>query len=131
MDLKRLRNNKAEIQTSALNDILFILLLFFLIVSTLANPNIIKVNNPSAKTEDKAKQSVVVSITANQEIFVGTQKADFTTLESMLKIALEKESSKPTIVINGDSISYLGNSIKVMQIAKKLGATSVMAIKSN
>ncbi|MCX8472199.1 MAG: biopolymer transporter ExbD [Sediminibacterium sp.] len=131
MDLKRLRKNKAEIQTGALNDILFILLLFFLIVSTLANPNVIKVNNPTAKAEDKAKQSVVVSITASQEIFVGQEKVDFSSLETTLKQTLEKESSKPTIVINGDSNSYLGNSIKVMQIAKKLGATAVMAIKSN
>lgn len=48
--------------TGPLNDILFILMFFFLIISTLANPNVIKMSNPKAKSDTKAKQSVIVSI---------------------------------------------------------------------
>jgi len=44
---------------------------------------------------------------------------------------LSKETEKPTVVINGDSTSHLGTSIKIMQVIKKLGATPVMAVDQN
>ncbi|MCG7859671.1 biopolymer transporter ExbD, partial [Flavihumibacter sediminis] len=69
MNLKRRLRGHAEVHTGALNDILFILLLFFLIVSTLANPNVIKLSQPKAKSDTKAKQTVVVSIDANNQFY--------------------------------------------------------------
>ena len=70
---KRLRDH-AEVHTGALNDILFILLLFFLIVSTLANPNVIRVSAPKGKSDTKAKQTVVVSIDKNNQVYIGQKK---------------------------------------------------------
>ena len=59
MNLRKRMRNQGEVHTGALNDILFILLLFFLIVSTLANPNVIKVSAPRGKSDtNKAKQTV-------------------------------------------------------------------------
>lgn len=115
--------------TGALNDILFILLLFFLIVSTLANPNVIKVSNPKAKSDTKTMQTVVVSVDKDQNIYVGQRKIAMEQLEMELKTFLSKETTKPTVVINGDSTSHLGTAIKVMQVIKKLGATPVMAVR--
>jgi biopolymer transport protein ExbD len=62
MNIRRRLRQHAQVHTGALNDILFILLLFFLIVSTLANPNVIKVNNPKGAKDTKVKQNIVVSI---------------------------------------------------------------------
>lgn len=53
MNIRKKLREKSEIHTGPLNDILFILLLFFLIVSTLANPNVVKVNNPKGKADTK------------------------------------------------------------------------------
>lgn len=117
--------------TGALNDILFILLLFFLIVSTLANPNVIKVSNPKAKSDTKAKQTVVITVDKNQQLYLGQKPIALTQLEEELKLFLTKETEKPSVVINGDSTSHLGTAIKVMQIIKKLGATPVMAVDNN
>jgi len=72
MDLRKRRREEAKVESSALNDILFIFLLFFLIVSTLANPNVIKLSLPRAESNTKAKQTVVVSIDAQQRYYVGT-----------------------------------------------------------
>ncbi len=127
---KRLRKH-AEVHTGALNDILFILLLFFLIVSTLANPNVIKVSNPKSKSDTKAKQTVVITVDKNQQIYLGQKAIPFEQLESELKAFLAKETDKPSVVINGDSTSHLGTAIKVMQVIKKLGATPVMAVDNN
>ncbi len=127
---KRLRAHP-EVHTGALNDILFILLLFFLIVSTLANPNVIKVSNPKAKSDTKSKQTVVVTVDKDQQIFIGQKPVALDQLEFELKIFLDKENDKPSVVINGDSTSHLGTAIRVMQVIKKLGATPVMAVDNN
>jgi biopolymer transport protein ExbD len=126
----KLRKNP-EVHTGALNDILFILLLFFLIVSTLANPNVIKVSNPKAKSDTKAKQTVVITVDKNQQVYIGQKAVPFEQLENDLKEFLAKETDKPSVVINGDSTSHLGTTIKVMQVIKKLGATPVVAVDNN
>ncbi len=127
---KRLRTHP-EVHTGALNDILFILLLFFLIVSTLANPNVIKVSNPKAKSDTKAKQTVVITVDKNQQLYIGQKIVPMDSLEVELKSYLAKETDKPSVVINGDSTSHLGTAIKVMQVIKKLGATPVMAVDNS
>jgi len=127
---KRLRTHP-EVHTGALNDILFILLLFFLIVSTLANPNVIKVSNPKAASDTKAKQTVVITVDKDQQIYIGSKAIILDSLESELSLFLAKETEKPSVVINGDSTSHLGTAIKVMQVIKKLGATPVMAVDNS
>ncbi len=127
---KRLRTNP-EVHTGALNDILFILLLFFLIVSTLANPNVIKVSNPKAKSDTKAKQTVVITVDKDQQLYIGQKSVSIDSLEGELKTYLANETDKPSVVINGDSTSHLGTAIKVMQIIKKLGATPVVAVDNS
>ena len=131
MNIRNRLRAHPEVQTGALNDILFILLLFFLIVSTLANPNVIKVSNPKSKSDTKAKQTVVITVDKDQNIYIGQKNIPFDQLESQLKEFLAKESDKPSVVINGDSTSHLGTAIKVMQVIKKLGATPVVAVDNN
>lgn len=131
MNIRRRLRKHAEVHTGALNDILFILLLFFLIVSTLANPNVIKVSNPKSKADTKAKQTVVITVDKNQQIYLGQKVIPFEQLEPELKAFLAKETEKPSVVINGDSTSHLGTAIRIMQVIKRLGATPVMAVDNN
>jgi biopolymer transport protein ExbD len=128
MNIRKRFKSQPEVHTGALNDILFILLLFFLIVSTLANPNVIKVSNPKAKSDTKSKQTVVITVDKDQNIFLAQKKLTLLELEPELKAYLAKETDKPSVVINGDSTAHLGTAIRVMQIIKKLGATPVMAV---
>ncbi len=131
MNIRNRLRKHPEVHTGALNDILFILLLFFLIVSTLANPNVIKVSNPKAKSDTKSKQTVVITVDKDQNLYLGQKKVSMEKLEADLKAFLAKETSKPSVVINGDSTSHLGTAIKVMQVIKRLGATPVMAVDNN
>jgi biopolymer transport protein ExbD len=128
MNFRNRLKARPEVQTGALNDILFILLLFFLIVSTLANPNVIKVSNPKAKSDAKSKQTAVVTVDKDQRVFLGQKETTMQQLEADLKIFLAKETDKPSVVINGDSTAHLGTAIRVMQVIKRLGATPVMAV---
>ncbi len=126
MNLRRRKKGSAELHSGALNDILFILLLFFLIVSSLANPNVIKLMLPKAKSNTKAKQTVVVSIDAKQQFFVGTNKVNFEQLRETLVPKLSPNEVDPTIVINAEETVPIGVVVSVMQIARELGAKTVL-----
>ena len=127
---KKYTKENTEVDTGPLNDILFILMFFFLIISTLANPNVIKMNNPKATSDTKAKQSVIVSINKNRDIYLGQQKIIFDSLESSLKRQIRiGDSIKPAVVINADSLVSWGDIVRVMQVAKKLGATTSASVR--
>lgn len=126
MNLRRRSNRHAEMHSGALNDILFILLLFFLIVSTLANPNVIKLALPKATSNTKAKQTVVVSIDAAQRYFVGTSPVNFNELQAALAAKLPVGEIDNTIVINAEETVPIGKIIEVMEIARQLGAKTVL-----
>ncbi|QJB39772.1 biopolymer transporter ExbD [Chitinophaga oryzae] len=127
MNLRRRNKKHVEMHNSALNDILFILLLFFLIVSTLANPNVIKLMLPKAQSNTKAKQTVVVSINEKHEFFVGTTKVPFEGLKQALAPAVANEKIDPTIVINAEKSVPIEDVVNVMEIAKQIGAKVVLA----
>ena len=59
---------------------------------------------------------------------IGATAVTIEALPGELKSFLAKETEKPSVVINGDSVSNLGVTIQVMQIIKSLGATPVVAV---
>src|SRR5450755_2164220 len=128
LNLRNKHRDEGEVHTGPLNDILFILLLFFLIVSTLANPNVIKLSQPKSKSDNKSKQTVVVSIDANKQFYVGTTKVSLAELKSRLQPFLAKEPDQPAIVINADKSVPVEDVVAVMRIARDLGAKSVLAV---
>jgi biopolymer transport protein ExbD len=125
----KFKSEVTELDTGPLNDILFILMFFFLIISTLANPNVIKMSNPKAKSDAKAKQSVIVSIDKDKNIYVGQKKIIFDSLEPALRKNIKiGDSIKPAVVVNADSLVSWGDIVKIMQVAKKLGATTSASV---
>lgn len=132
MNIRRRYKAHGEVHAGTLNDILFILLFFFLIISTLANPNVIKVNNPKGSKDTKAKQHIVVSIDKDQNIYIGQKKIDANNLDSLIRFEVDKNRNTvdtPSVVINADTSSYYGEVFHVMQSAKRAGAKVVANVK--
>lgn len=129
---KRFKSDDAELDTGPLNDILFILLFFFLIISTMANPNVIKMNTPKASSDAKAKQSVIVSIDQNKTLYLGQQQIPYDSLEPLLQqhLNLTDTVNRPAVVINADSLVNWGEIVRIMQVAKKLGATTSASVSA-
>lgn len=122
MDIRRKLRAHSEVHTGALNDILFILLLFFLIAATLANPNLIRVNNPRASKDMQAKQNIIVSVNKEHQYFLGQTPVDYASLDSLLKYEIERAKQivdTPSVIINADTIAYWGEIVRIMSIAKK------------
>ncbi len=131
MQFRKRKKKEARVYTSALNDILFILLLFFLIVATLANPNVIKVNNPEASTDNRVKQTLTVTIDSLQKFYVGTTPALTDSLPAMILTELDKEGADDrTVVINADKKADAESIVEVMKAAKKANANSVLAVSA-
>ena len=78
MNLRRKQQEDAELSTESLNDIMFFLLLFFLIISTMANPNVIKLMLPkSANNEQLQKQQVNLGVTKDKQYTINKVPVPF------------------------------------------------------
>jgi biopolymer transport protein ExbD len=97
--IKRNKRFHAEVATSSLSDIMFFLLLFFLIISTLANPNVIKMTLPKAKSNEKTnKQHITLSVTEEKKYYLDKQEVGFEALESTLLSKLGETKDQAVIV---------------------------------
>lgn len=129
---KRLRDNHNEVDAGPLNDVLFILLMFFLLISTLANPNVVKVTNPKGKSDTRVNQNIVVTVTKDQNVFIGTQQIDMLYIDSLLKQAVDKNRKyvdTPTVVLNVDTAAFYGKAFRIMEAAKRAKAKLAANIK--
>ena len=132
MSIKRKRRFHAEVATSSLSDIMFFLLLFFLIISTLANPNVVKLSIPKASSDTKSKQTIMVSIDSLQQLYVGTQMINKDSLKNSMQSALMLSSDiDPTVVINADKNANADNIVWVMKTARLLKLKTVLAVDNN
>ena len=110
---KRQRGVSAEVQTSAMNDIMFFLLLFFLIASTVTNPNVIKLLLPkSSSGKSVSKKTIVVSVTKDLKYYVDRKQVAIADLPAKLA------SYKPLATnLTGELITQSGHYIPEEQPA--------------
>jgi biopolymer transport protein ExbD len=119
---KKHKGEASEVFTDSLNDILFILLMFFLIVATMANPNVVKVGLPRATKDTKAKQNIMVSIDKNQQYFINAKKVESYLVDSFLSLEIKRQKNfvdTPTVVIHADTSAFYGEVFRIMRIARK------------
>ena len=132
MNLRKTLHQESEVFTDSLNDIIFILLMFFLIISTMANPNVVKVNNPRGSKDTKTKQNIVVSINKDQKFYIGQKEVPSILLDSFIKREVDRVRlliDILSVVINADTISYYGEVFRIMQSAKRAGAKVVANVR--
>ena len=131
MGLRKKVHKEAEVSTEALNDIMFFLLLFFLILSTMVSPNAIKVNLPSSKPTkpvDNNKKPIHLDVSNNRNYFVEGKPVDFSELESIL-VSQINGNPEPTVVLQMDKDLSIQDAVDVMIIVDKLKCKMVWATK--
>ena len=128
MNIRKKLRSHGEVHTGPLNDILFILLMFFLIASTLANPNVIKLSNPKAKGDTKTKQNVVVNIELKKHYIINGKQVPGEQLKASLQPLIMKDSTNATIAINADKQVPVDEVVAVMRVARELGARTVLMV---
>ena len=127
MKIKRRHQFAAEVATSSLNDIMFFLLLFFLIVSTIANPNVIKVLLPkSSETQALNKKTIVLTVTEKKEYFINNKPVPAAQLEQQL-LKATKGLESPTVVLHIPRNLEIQDLVDVLKIGVKNKIKVVLA----
>jgi biopolymer transport protein ExbD len=111
----------SEVSTSSLNDILFFLMLFFLIMSTMVAPSIIKVNLPKSDAgKAVSKKNVVLAIDSNANYYINNQKLAFDELDAKLKTFANKDTAlQPTVVLEASRSLQFQKVVDVMGVVHK------------
>jgi Biopolymer transport protein len=130
MNLRNKNNFRAEVSTSSFSDIMFFLMLFFLIISTMINPSVIKLTLPKAQhNQTVRKTEISVSITKDLKYYVNNKEVTLETLKDALSLEITKVK-EPTIVIRCDNSIPVQDLIDVMQIGNELKIKMILATKS-
>ena len=130
MNLRKSKGYTAEVYTGSLNDIMFFLLLFFLILSTLANPSVIKLLLPKSKSNQTiSKPQISLSVTADRTYYVNKTPVPFDQLESEL-IKDTKNMDEPLIVLRFDNSLSVQDLVDVLQIGSNIKIKMVLGTQA-
>lgn len=119
-----------EFNMSSMTDIVFLLLIFFMLASTLVSTNAIDILLPKASGKTENKKSVAVSITKDLNYYIDKKLVGESVLEYELKAALENQP-EPTIVLRAEKSVAVENVVKVMDIANRNKFKVILAVQPN
>jgi biopolymer transport protein ExbD len=123
--------NKVSVNFSSvgMTDVVFNLLIFFMLTSTMVHPNALKLNLPQGKLQTSAKPQTTVSITSDLKIYVEKQQVNFEDLEGILKQKLGK-NPETFIALHADKSVPFDNVVKVLNIAQANNYKLIIATSS-
>lgn len=135
MKIERRKNRAAEVYTASLNDIMFFLLLFFLIVSTMVTPAAIRVLLPNSSTAEKVatKKNITLIITSDLKYYVNDKQVTFDTLEQELvnSIGERHDGDDINVLLQADKMLNLQDIVNVIDIGNKLHVKMVLFTEKN
>lgn len=127
MDLKPKNKIEASFAMSSMTDVIFLLLIFFMLTSSFITPSGLPVNLPSSKSSNIVMQKVSVTITPDLKYFVNEEKVSLGRLEEVLKSELNEKEG--VVVLHCDKTVPVEHLVNVASIATKLEAKISLATK--
>ncbi len=130
MNIRGRNKISPEFNMSSMTDIVFLLLIFFMIASTLVTTNAIDILLPKASGKTENKKSVAVSIKKDLSFFIDQSKVEVQNLEAELLELLQKEAT-PTLVLRAEKSVPVDYVVKVMDIANRNKFKIILAVNPN
>lgn len=125
MNLKTRNKRNVDFNMSSMTDIVFLLLIFFMLTSTLVSPNALKLLLPKSSGRTLATQSVSVSIDKDLNFYFNKDMINISELEGkLISVATEEDA---TVVLNAEKSVPIEEVVKVMGIANKLKIKMILA----
>ncbi|KAB1067526.1 biopolymer transporter ExbD [Tamlana haliotis] len=128
MNLRGRNKVTPEFNMSSMTDIVFLLLIFFMIASTLVTTNAIDILLPKASGKTENKKSVAVSIKKDLTYYIDQKRVGVSVLENELLAALSA-AEKPTIILRAEKSVPVDNVVKVMDIANRNKFKVILAVQ--
>lgn len=128
MKLKGRNKISPEFSMSSMTDIVFLLLIFFMLTAN--SPNALDLLLPKAKGKSTNTQNVSVTINKNLEYFVDNQRINGEYIEIELKKALENKE-QPTIILRAEESVAIKEAVNVMDIANRNNYKVILAVRPN
>ena len=119
MALKSRNKVSPNFNMSSMTDIVFLLLIFFMLTSTLVSPNALKLLLPNSKAKTLEKQTISVSINKDLDFYINENQVIVSNLENELKQVLSKQQ-EPAIILHADKTVDIEHVVKVMDIAYRI-----------
>ncbi|MFY0600571.1 MAG: biopolymer transporter ExbD [Cyclobacteriaceae bacterium] len=129
MNLKSKHKVEAAFSMSSMTDVIFLLLIFFMLTSSFITPSGLPVNLPSSKSSEIIIQKVSVTITKDLQYYVNDKKVSINQLEGVLRDAFAGKEG--VVVLHCDSKVPVENVVEVAGIATALEAKVSIATKPN
>ena len=129
MGLRSRNKVSANFNMSSMTDIVFLLLIFFMLTSTLVSPNALKLLLPSSKAKTLEKQTISISITKDIAFYINENEVSENTIEQELKLLLNNEQ-EPAIILHADKTVAIEHVVKIMDIAYRNKYKIVLATTS-
>lgn len=114
----------AEINITPLTDIFLVLLIIFMITSSAMIESGGKVNLPKAVATQSESRGTTVTLTPKHEIFVNQKLISEEKFEPTLREVLAASADK-VVILRGDKEVLLGDTVKIMSIIKRAGASEI------
>ena len=125
MNLKTRNKRNVDFNMSSMTDIVFLLLIFFMLTSTLVSPNALKLLLPKSSGRTLATQSVSVSIDKDLNFYFNQDMINISELEGkLINVSTEDDA---TVVLNAEKSVPIEEVVKVMGIANKLKIKMILA----
>ena len=128
MKLKGRNKVSPDFSMSSMTDIVFLLLIFFMLTAN--SPNALDLLLPKAKGKSTNTQNVSVSIDKNLQYFVNNERINGEYIEIELKKAL-KGQDKPTIILRAEESVAIKEAVHVMDIANRNNYKVILAVRPN
>jgi biopolymer transport protein ExbD len=130
----RRRRNKREESTLDLTpmlDIVFIMLIFFIVTTSFIKESGIEVNRPNAETAERdQKGNILVAISENNEIFIDRRKVDLRAIRPNI-IRLKAENPEGSVIIQADKASQTGLLVEAMDQIRLAGVQEISIAAEN
>ncbi|MFB9217247.1 ExbD/TolR family protein [Vibrio sinaloensis] len=122
---RQAKQDEAQVDLTPMLDIVFIMLIFFIVTSSFVRESGIDVDRPQASNVvNKKEAGIFVAITASNEIFLDKQRVDVERVQARLEALLLNSTSR-SLVIQADEKALNGVVVKVMDAARGAGITQI------
>lgn len=128
MNLRGRNKVSPEFSMSSMTDIVFLLLVFFLLTSPAITPEALDLVLPKAKGKTTEMQNISVSINKKQQFFINSERVSERSLERTINSQLKGQET-PTILLRAEEGVPIEKAVKVMDIANRNKYKIVLAVK--